>query len=157
MAPAERYDVLVNFSEWSGTRLILYNDAPTPYSGPDSDDAVPLTEVMLFVVNLSVTERVSGAADAVEGRTPHPVHDPMDEHTRRLSSTDASVVRQIDMREVVDAATGRTKLLLEQQECDSGISIYPGLNVTEEWDFVNTTPDYHPMVCLTISAWACCT
>jgi spore coat protein A len=34
-APAERWDLIVDFSEYSGEKLILYNDAPAPF--PDGD------------------------------------------------------------------------------------------------------------------------
>ena len=35
LGPAERADVVVDFSEWAGRTLILYNDAPAPWPSPD--------------------------------------------------------------------------------------------------------------------------
>ncbi len=35
LAPAERVDVLVDFSQFAGQTLILYNDAPAPFPAPD--------------------------------------------------------------------------------------------------------------------------
>ncbi len=35
LGPAERADVIVDFSEWAGKTLIMYNDAPTPWPAPD--------------------------------------------------------------------------------------------------------------------------
>lgn len=34
MGPAERYDVVIDFSGFASTTLLLHNDAGTPYSGP---------------------------------------------------------------------------------------------------------------------------
>jgi len=35
MSPAERPDVIIDFSDFKGTKLILYNDAPAPFPGGD--------------------------------------------------------------------------------------------------------------------------
>gem|GEM_PF-1338641 len=35
LGPAERADVIVDFSEWAGKTLIMYNDAPAPWPAPD--------------------------------------------------------------------------------------------------------------------------
>jgi spore coat protein A len=52
--------------------------------------------------------------------------------------------RRIDMREYDDGA-GRLLLLLEGKRCDDPITITPRLHSTEIWEFINTTPDVHPM------------
>src|SRR5262249_27322648 len=39
LAPAERADLIIDFSQVPpGSRLILYNDAPAPFPGPDDRD-----------------------------------------------------------------------------------------------------------------------
>jgi len=35
LGPAERADVIVDFSKWAGRTLIVYNDAPAPWPAPD--------------------------------------------------------------------------------------------------------------------------
>ena len=35
LGPAERADVIVDFSKWAGKTLIVYNDAPAPWPAPD--------------------------------------------------------------------------------------------------------------------------
>jgi len=35
VGPAERADVIVDFSQWAGKTLIMYNDAPAPWPAPD--------------------------------------------------------------------------------------------------------------------------
>ncbi|HSQ21302.1 MAG TPA: cell wall-binding repeat-containing protein [Coriobacteriia bacterium] len=35
LGPAERADVIVDFSQWAGKTLIVYNDAPAPWPSPD--------------------------------------------------------------------------------------------------------------------------
>ncbi|MBO0798922.1 MAG: multicopper oxidase domain-containing protein, partial [Blastocatellia bacterium] len=48
IAPAERYDVIIDFSGFEGESFVLANDAKAPF--PDGDDVVP-PDVMLFKVN----------------------------------------------------------------------------------------------------------
>src|SRR5262249_31578621 len=59
-APAERYDLLVDFTAFAGKSLILYNDAPSPFPGGDTrNDYFP---------GLNTT---GAAANPVNVTTPH--------------------------------------------------------------------------------------
>jgi spore coat protein A len=51
IAPAERFDLVVDFSSYAGTDLVFTNDAPAPF--PDGDDVIP-DQVMLFRVGKRV-------------------------------------------------------------------------------------------------------
>jgi spore coat protein A len=48
IAPAERFDLIIDFADFAGANLVLTNDAPAPF--PDGDDIIP-DQVMLFRVN----------------------------------------------------------------------------------------------------------
>src|SRR5262249_55411191 len=48
MAPAERFDVVIDFAGWQGRYFVLTNDAPAPF--PGGGEVVP-TEIMQFRVN----------------------------------------------------------------------------------------------------------
>ncbi len=61
-APAERWDVVVDFSKYRGRSLILYNDAPAPFpggaaanDGPIADDVVLNQRIMRFDVGTIIT------------------------------------------------------------------------------------------------------
>ena len=56
IAPAERYDVIVDFSDAAGKNVLLFNnpDAKAPF--PDGDDVVP-PNVMLFKVHRRLSSR----------------------------------------------------------------------------------------------------
>ena len=62
ISPAERFEVVVNFSGFEGRTLMLHNNAPTPYSAADSEDAVPLPDLMLFVVAAAVPVVPAGSS-----------------------------------------------------------------------------------------------
>src|SRR6195256_4613076 len=48
IAPAERQDVVIDFSGMQGKNFVLTNDAPAPF--PDGADVVP-PDIMVFKVN----------------------------------------------------------------------------------------------------------
>jgi spore coat protein A len=62
-APAERWDIIVDFSGFAGKKLILYNDAPAPYPGGDKDNddqnanvGPDTRNIMRFDVGTTITE-----------------------------------------------------------------------------------------------------
>jgi spore coat protein A, manganese oxidase len=67
-APAERWDVIVDFRGFAGKRLILYNDAPAPYPGGADENDVSLPgntgpgtrTIMRFDVAPSITGKPDG-------------------------------------------------------------------------------------------------
>src|SRR5258707_13931606 len=48
IAPAERQDVVIDFSGFRGKSFVLTNDAPAPF--PDGDDVIP-PDIMVFRVS----------------------------------------------------------------------------------------------------------
>lgn len=156
---AERPDVIVDFSKMDvGRELYLSNDAMTPFDpsqpplDPDNPDPNPIysgdtLNVMQFmkfkVVPASGPDRtysmpanikpLEGSASLADVRV-----------KRNITLVEAPFIR----RDGTD--TGFMKVLLQNREFmhtpeGSVISETPKLGSTEIWQFINLTPDTHPM------------
>ncbi|NCY02048.1 MAG: hypothetical protein EBX36_03835 [Planctomycetia bacterium] len=56
LGPGERADIVVDFSKFApGTKLVMRNDAPTPYDGGDPVDPATTGQVMEFIVDAPLT------------------------------------------------------------------------------------------------------
>ena len=146
MGPAERADLIVDFSAFAGKNLLLYNDAATPFGNTqDTRGAIP--QVMLFRVGTSVT-------------TPDTSTIPTDFTSQGLYSVAAPVItastpnRITTLDEITDSA-GFLRQLINQvgYEKDTfnglpGVPVAPDtatLGTTEIWEIINTTVDVHPI------------
>lgn len=151
IGPGERYDVVVDFSNVPvGTRLLLWNDAATPYTGqpPDGVDYVAPTP--------GLTDRLM-AFDVVprSGRTPNasvalgtPLRTFQTSSLPALSTAGANV-RKILMYEGTDVY-GRLQTMLGTLAngtlvYSDGVSEEPRVGRPEIWEFHNTTADAHPI------------
>ncbi len=169
LAPAERADIIIDFSGFEGQTLILNNDsvAPFPSGGTELDPAVEGL-VMQFRV------KTTPVAD--------PSFNPVVDHTLRSGSNE--IVRLVDgaggLAPGVVINQTRSLILIEQEDPFSGApvvvllnnttydgknpyndqtvpdsvpynkgSIYvtelPQVGSTELWEIVNMTPDAHPI------------
>jgi spore coat protein A, manganese oxidase len=67
-APAERWDVVVDFSAFAGSSLLLYNDAPAPFpAGDPVNDGTVLDDGTILnqrIMRFDVAATASAAADA---------------------------------------------------------------------------------------------
>ncbi len=129
VAPAERADLVVDFSSYSsGDELTLEN-----INIPDFPFRDPATTglVMKFKVIESKGEDTSVLPAALR---PVP----------RLDPADAVKTRNLTLDRVTDEY-GRPKFLLGNARWMDPITEKPRLNTTEIWNFINTTPNGHPM------------
>ncbi|USK69886.1 multicopper oxidase family protein [Peribacillus asahii] len=132
LAPAERVDVIIDFSNHKGQSIILTNDAPAPFpngASPSSD----LTQIMEFRVKQKLSEpdnsKILEKLSCLE----------------RLDPGDAITVRKNVLVEATDEF-GRLKLLLNNLEWDQlPITETPYNGTIEIWELYNTTPDTHPI------------
>lgn len=143
LAPAERVDVVIDFSTHNGQSIILTNDAPAPFpdGAPPSSD---LTQIMEFRVKQKLSKpdksKVPEKLSCLE----------------RLDPTDAVTVRKNVLVESTDEF-GRLKLLLGSvmpkfPDRANGMT-WDQLPLTETpyngtieiWELYNTTPDTHPI------------
>ena len=147
LAPAERADLLVDFSALAaGTRLELTNDAVAPFPAGAvlaADGGNPLPRLMQFTVT-----NKAGFSGALPTSLRGGQHQPAP-----LPVLTATKTRTVMLNEIEDPAQpvhvmlnnlfyGDPKMMgmarMDKQEA-------PALNSVEEWDIVNTTGDAHPI------------
>lgn len=129
LAPAERADVLVDFSKFAGARLLLRNQPPKK---PVSSPAPPLEQVMQIRVGTSVSQPgPAGIPSSLPGRKadlPAPVR------TRYIT------LNEIDVDEPTWFLNLNGVHFDEGPETES-----PEVGTVEDWVYVNLTADTHPM------------
>lgn len=130
IGPAERFDVVVDFSEAAGKYFVFQNDAPAPY--PDGDDVVP-ADIMMFRVVKRLegrdTSSLPPTLNSVPLISPH-------EAVRHRSLIMTELDREPDGFPIIG--------LLDQKMWDDPVTEDPKLNTIEMWNLVNTTGDAHP-------------
>jgi len=156
LAPAERADVIIDFSNLPvDTVITLKNDAPAPYP---LGGARALPEIMQFRVREADS---SGEPSAAAGGLSLPAIVP-------LSATPGSPAREIVLVENLDASAimshaggdtsgmgdmggmsgarmGITELLINGKNYSDPVDEKPASGTTEIWQFINATPDTHPL------------
>jgi spore coat protein A len=120
LAPAERADVIVDFSKHAGENLVLNSDH--------------LTAMQFRVAG---NESVAVAAIAPIPATLREV--------ARISESGAVKTRELMIEETVDAADNPTIMLLDRKRWMDPVSENPALGSTEIWSLVNGTEDSHPI------------
>jgi spore coat protein A, manganese oxidase len=131
VSPAERFDVVIDFSQHKGANLAIINNAPAPYAR--GGQIVP-TDVMLF----KVTKPLSGVDTSSVPDTLVPF--------APLDSALAARERVLSLVESDRPSDGYTMIgLLDKKHWDDPISEDPKAGSTEIWSFANTTGDVHPI------------
>lgn len=131
LAPAERADIIVDFSKFKGSKIVINNDATAPFPTGDKVNA-NTGKIMQF----RVTKPLVGTDKSVLPLTlPKVTH---------LLEKDASVTRNISLIEKKDAF-GRLMLTIDGKRWMDPATETPNLGATEIWNIVNTTPDTHPI------------
>ncbi len=145
LAPAERADLLVDFSRFEpGTKLRFTNDAVGPYpSGAPTaaEGGNPLPEVMQFTVT---------GAKGFQAPVPTRLRG-RDNQPAGIVDLHASKTRTIMLNEIEDPAQP-VHVMTNNQFYADGMGMprttqieTPTANTVEEWDIVNTTEDAHPI------------
>jgi len=120
LAPAERADVLIDFSQSAGKHVHLINGA---------------LEILEFRV-----APMPGQAMAKTNSIP-PVLRAVD----RMPESAAINTRTITFNETLDGMGNSMLMLLNRKHWHEPVTETPRLNSTEIWEFVNLTEDTHPM------------
>jgi spore coat protein A, manganese oxidase len=129
LAPAERADVLVDFSKFAGARLVMKNHKPQK---PVSNPAPQLEQVMQIRVGRTVTQ-------------PGPSSIPSSLPGRKADLGDPVRNRYITLNEIdVDEATWFLNLNGMHFD-DDPVTETPQVGTVEDWYYVNLTADTHPM------------
>jgi spore coat protein A len=131
LAPAERADLLIDFSGAAGQQLHLQNGA---------------LEILQFRVNIR--------AATVDRSQPHrDGHDTAQIRSlpnslrpvSRLAEPTASTTRRITLDEQLNGVGNSMIMVLNRKRWHEPVTELPKLNTTEIWEFVNLTEDTHPM------------
>jgi len=129
LAPAERADVLIDFSRLAGGILPMKNlNPPHPVSTP----APPLTQVMEIRVGTRI-------------RQPGPSSIPSNLPGRAaIVPGEVARKRYITLNEI-GAETAGWVLTLNSMDFESAVTETPRVGTVEDWVYVNLTGDTHPM------------
>ena len=131
LGPAERFDVVIDFSSWEGKCFSLINDAPAPYTMGGQYLA---EDVMLF----KVTKPLSGKDASTLPETLVPFEP--------LNPTYATRERLLLISERERPSDGYVIIgLLGNARWHEPITEDPKAGSTEIWTFINVTGDVHPL------------
>lgn len=129
MAPGERADIIVDFSNNAGETFLLKNDANAPY--PDGDPVTDETSQIMQIVVQSTT----------------PVTPSLPTTLNTIPDLKSGVIvgkRSLTLNELMGPG-GPLAALLDGKMWDASISELPTLGTTEIWEIINTTGDTHPI------------
>jgi spore coat protein A, manganese oxidase len=128
LAPAERADVLVDFSRFAGARLVMTNHRPPR---PVSNPAPQLPQVMQFRVGRTVTQ-------------PGPSSIPSSLPGRAADLGNPVNTRYVTLNEIA-VDTPDWFLNLSAMHFEDEITEMPQVGTIEDWVYINMTGDTHPM------------
>jgi spore coat protein A len=129
LAPAERADVLVDFSRFAGKTLVMKNHKPAK---PVSNPAPALEQVMQIRVGTTVSRR---GPTAIPSSLPG----------RKAELGDPVATRFITLNEV-DPEEVEWFLNVNGVRFDEGpVTESPTVGTVEDWVYINMTGDTHPM------------
>ncbi len=131
LAPAERFDVVIDFSGAEGKYFSLVNDAPAPYTMGGQYLA---EEVMLFKVSKSLSGKDTSCLPETLVRF------------EPLIPTFATRERMLLVSEIERPSDGYVITgLLNNAHWHEPITEDPKAGSTEIWSFINVTSDVHPL------------
>ncbi len=132
LAPGERADILIDFSELEpGTAILMTNDARAPYPDGSSPDPNTVGQIMRFRVPLNV---------------PLPVKPPkLPKQLNRIPDLRPDTPHRILTLNEVEGENGPIAVLLDGLKWSEPITETPIVGSTEVWTIVNLTMDTHPI------------
>jgi spore coat protein A len=129
LAPAERADILVDFSKFAGGTLVIKNLKP---QHPVSNPAPPLGQVMQIRVGTTVTH-------------PGPTAIPSSLPGRQADLSDPVTTRYITLNEIDPEEVEWFLNLNAMHFRDVPVTETPKVGTVEDWVYINMTGDTHPM------------
>jgi spore coat protein A, manganese oxidase len=128
LAPAERADVIVDFSRFAGARLVMMNHRPP---SPISNRAPQLPQVMQIRVGTTVSH-------------PGPTSIPSNLPGRAANLGNPINTRYITLNEI-DPEEVDWYLNLNAVHFEAPVTETPTVGTIEEWFYINVTGDTHPI------------
>jgi spore coat protein A len=134
LGPAERADLILDFSGLEGKTVTLTNDASAPYPGWNVLNAhwPEVYEFMQFRVVLPVSKKTSFSM---------PAQMPFS----RLDETQAVITRDFVLSEQLGDQGRSMGVRINGKDYDDPVSEKIKLGSVEKWRFFNTSDDAHPM------------
>ncbi|WP_085524501.1 multicopper oxidase family protein [Tuberibacillus sp. Marseille-P3662] len=127
LEPAERADLIIDFSKYDGDTILLKNDL-----GPDADPNDETDDVMQFKVRLPLSKKDTS-------------HIPSElSEIRSLKGNEVKAIRNLKLVGSTDEF-GRPVLLLNNKRWDAPVTEKPYLGSTEIWSLMNITGFAHPI------------
>jgi spore coat protein A len=158
LAPAERADLLIDFSQLAGHTLHLrtgaldilqFRVAKASSSAPSS--GAPSSAATTPGAPFMQSHRMSGPSRASANLLPPPATGTTPQIPKTLRSiprtpeASATRTRTITLDEYQDGIGNPMIMLLNRKHWHDPVTETPTLNTTEIWEFVNLTEDTHPM------------
>src|SRR5258708_8051933 len=132
IAPAERQDVVIDFSGFRGKSFVLTNDAPAPF--PDGADVVP-PGIMVFRGTQPLKDQDRGRLPATLNTVP------------LISPASAVQTRDLVLAELASAPPFENPIMamINDAHWDDPVTESPKAGSIEIWRIINTTGDAHPI------------
>ncbi|MFB3889867.1 MAG: multicopper oxidase family protein [Candidatus Bathyarchaeia archaeon] len=138
IAPAERADILVDFSNIPvGTKVILTNDAVAPY--PSGDPSDPLAAAAAEIMQFTLTSEVGHQAHTL----PQILNPTLAGDWPTLSTPTTN--HTLPFFELASPIDEPLAAFLNGQRWAGDITETPQVGSTEDWMLVDTTDDAHPI------------
>jgi spore coat protein A len=135
LAPAERADLIVDFSGLEGKTVTLSNSAPAPYPGWEM--VTPHHPALLELMQFRVTLPFSGNGKSLSMPPPRQL--------AKLDETKSIATRDFVLAEGMDRQGRSLGLQINGKGYDDPVMEVVKLGSTEIWRFINNTEDAHPM------------
>ena len=135
LAPAERADLIVDFSGLDGKSVTMANDAPAPFPGWEQINSrhPRLYELMQFRVSRPLSNHASTFS------LPPQITLPSLDESRSVATRDFVLSERMD-------AQGRSLgVRINNMGYDEPVTERVSLGSVEKWRFINLTDDAHPM------------
>jgi FtsP/CotA-like multicopper oxidase with cupredoxin domain len=145
IAPAERPDVLVDFSNLApGTKVILMNNAPAP--NPQATPGDTLGDPTTADFKKTVGQIMQFTVGANHGRTATSLPEILNPTLRNPLPNADQIKRLLPLKEQEDPVTGNPIIVtLNGQSYSGTLTETPRVGSTEDWYIINLTPDTHPI------------
>lgn len=131
LSPAERAEVIIDFTNLEGKNINMTNDAPAPF--PTGN---PVDENTGTVMQFKVTLPLANVDTSVIPAYLMPI--------QLIKEQVVSKSRYLTLSDHMDQY-GRPLMLLDNKQWDDPITENPKLGSTEIWYLINLSPDSHPI------------
>jgi spore coat protein A len=135
LGPAERADLIVDFSALEGKVVTLSNNAPAPFPGWDM--VTPHNPVLYELMQFRVTLPISRKSGSFSVPPPRPLP--------KLDETKSIATRDFVLAEGMDRQGRSLGLQINGKGYDDPVTEVVKLGSIEKWRFINNTEDAHPM------------